>query len=283
MKIIKDQVVPLALRILQAVAVSLGLEPQFFTAMHKKMLHFGNQSKIRALFYPPIEGGTNSCGDVVCSLQKKTGLFRRSSPRHHTLRRACWLWHADVSLSRRPRRSRGQSAGWRLDRGSPRGGQHSRKYTLNSASDQDCQIQGILSGAPAECWWTPRDLHQWTLPCHQTSRGNSRGRNPPKTGSTVSRLLHPSWWRSLGQAHQGRGTQVWQVRVHRGWWTCAETTCSYLCLLRVKYDWYGEWKNVLCTFHIVSGYLAKITYFWRISIFTEACQKLWKSYILGQK
>lgn len=53
---VRDALVPLALRFLEALALSLDLDRGYLTGMHKNILEEGNGSKLRSLFYPPIEG-----------------------------------------------------------------------------------------------------------------------------------------------------------------------------------------------------------------------------------
>ena len=48
--------VPLSQRLLQAISLSLGLERDFFTERHQRMMKGGNRSNFRSIYYPPIEG-----------------------------------------------------------------------------------------------------------------------------------------------------------------------------------------------------------------------------------
>ncbi len=55
-KNIKSVLEPLALRVYRAVALSLGLDKEFFVKLHKHMIAENNSSKLRSLYYPPIKG-----------------------------------------------------------------------------------------------------------------------------------------------------------------------------------------------------------------------------------
>ncbi len=50
---------PLARRILRAMALSLGLEGDFFEKRHRNIIADGSGSKLRALYYPAIKGDFN--------------------------------------------------------------------------------------------------------------------------------------------------------------------------------------------------------------------------------
>ncbi len=48
--------VPLALRFLRALALSLDLDREFFAERHRLMIGKGSAAKLRSLYYPPIDG-----------------------------------------------------------------------------------------------------------------------------------------------------------------------------------------------------------------------------------
>ncbi len=55
-KTMKAVLTPLVVRFFRALALSLGLEREYFVERHRFMIADGNSSKLRALYYPPIKG-----------------------------------------------------------------------------------------------------------------------------------------------------------------------------------------------------------------------------------
>ena len=53
---LRAALVPLALRVLRSLALSLGLDRDFFALRHRRVIDRGNCSKMRSLYYPPITG-----------------------------------------------------------------------------------------------------------------------------------------------------------------------------------------------------------------------------------
>ncbi len=51
-----DTITPLAMRILRAMAVSLGLDKEFFVDRHTLMFDEGSTTAMRAVYYPAIKG-----------------------------------------------------------------------------------------------------------------------------------------------------------------------------------------------------------------------------------
>ncbi len=58
-KTLAENVTSVYFRMLQSIALSVGLEKDYFADFHRKMIKEGNRSDIRSLYYPPIEGSSS--------------------------------------------------------------------------------------------------------------------------------------------------------------------------------------------------------------------------------